>query len=111
MARTALEILEHHLKALATLDIDEIMSDYTDESVLLTPDGAIRGVGDVRDFFTNVVKSSPDLVAAISISRQEIVGDIAYIVWSAPGFLALGTDTFLVRDGKIAVQTFAAQPA
>jgi ketosteroid isomerase-like protein len=111
VARNALEILEHHLKALAALDIDEIMSDYTDESVLLTPDGAIRGASDVRDFFADVVKTRPDLVGAIAISRQETVGDIAYIVWSAPGFLALGTDTFLVRDGKIAVQTFAAQPA
>ena len=110
MARTALEILEHHLKALAALDIDDIMSDYTHESVVLTPDATIRGA-DVRDFFANAIKTSSDLLASITISRQETVGDIAYIVWSAPGFLALATDTFLMRDGKIAVQTFAGHPA
>jgi len=33
VARTALEILEHHLKALAALSIDEIMSDYTEGDI------------------------------------------------------------------------------
>ena len=110
MARTVLETLQHHLEALVAQDIDGIISDYTEESVLLTPDGAIRGTSALRDFFTDTLKAMPGLVDAIALSRQEIEGDIAYIVWAAPGFVALGTDTFLVRDGKIAVQTFAAQP-
>jgi hypothetical protein len=49
------------------------------------------------------------MLDVISISRQEIEGDVAFIVWDAPGFVTLGTDTFVVRDGKIAVQTFAGQ--
>jgi len=42
---------------------------------------------------------------------QEVHGDVAYIVWEAetPRFsILMGTDTFVVRNGKIAVQTFAA---
>jgi hypothetical protein len=44
--------------------------------------------------------------------RQEVHGEIAYIVWKAdtPSLdVPLGTDTFVVRDGKIVVQTFAGQ--
>ncbi len=39
-------------------------------------------------------------------------GEVAYIVWSAEtadNAYELGTDTFVVRDGKIVAQTFAAK--
>jgi hypothetical protein len=42
----------------------------------------------------------------------EVVGEVAYIVWhsvSQGAEVTLGTDTFVVKDGKIAVQTFAAR--
>jgi ketosteroid isomerase-like protein len=110
VAGTVLETLQHHLKALSAQDVDGVVSDYTDESVLITPDATIRGTSALRDFFTEILKSMPGLMDAITLSRQEIEGDVAYIVWTAPGFVTLGTDTFFVRDGKIAVQTFAAQP-
>jgi hypothetical protein len=41
-----------------------------------------------------------------------VEADVAFIVWHAacaPGDIALGTDTFLIRDGAIAVQTYAAK--
>ena len=42
--------------------------------------------------------------------RQKLDGDVAYIVWkaeTADNRYELGTDSFVVRDGKIAAQTFA----
>jgi ketosteroid isomerase-like protein len=111
VARTAAEILQHHLDALKAQDIDAIASDYGENSVLLTPDGATRGLAAITDFFTDALKGAPGLTDAITINRQEIEGDLAYIVWDAPGFFSIGTDTFLVRDDKIAVQTFAAYSA
>ena len=41
---------------------------------------------------------------------QEVHGDVAYIVWKAETpklVVEMGTDTFVVRNGKIAVQTFS----
>jgi len=42
--------------------------------------------------------------------RQQLVeGDYAYILWSAEtpdNVYELGTDTFVVRDGKIMAQSF-----
>jgi len=46
------------------------------------------------------------------MDRVEVVEDVAYILWHSVNQGAevpLGTDTFLVRDGKIAIQTFAAK--
>lgn len=44
------------------------------------------------------------------MDRTEIVGEVAYIVWHSVNQGAdvkLATDTFVIRDGKIAVHTFA----
>ena len=45
-----------------------------------------------------------------TMDRTEVVGEVAYIVWHSVNQGAdvkLGTDTFVIRDSKIAVQTFA----
>ena len=38
-------------------------------------------------------------------------GELAYITWSAGREIPLGTDTFVVRNGKIVAQTVAAYTA
>jgi len=43
--------------------------------------------------------------------KQEVVGDVAYINFTVEGFLSLGSDTLVMKDVKIAVQAFTAQPA
>lgn len=100
--------LARHLDAFAQ-GPDAIMRDYTDESVLISPDGALRGLAEIRPFFERFLADSPpELLAAMTLVRQEIEGEIAYIVWKAEPFIPLATDTFLVRDDKIVTQTFAA---
>ena len=39
------------------------------------------------------------------------MGDVAYILWEEKPWFDLATDTFVVRDGKILVQTFASTGA
>ncbi len=100
--------LARHLQAF-TQDVDTIMRDYTDESVLLTPDGPLRGRDEIRTFFATFLSNSPpELLQATTIVRQEIAGEVAYIVWKAEPFIPLATDTFLIRNDTILVQTFAA---
>ena len=101
--------LARHLQAIGTGSIETILADYTDDSVLFTPNGPVRGLAALGDFFGGFMASAPPgFMQAFQISRQDVDGECAYIVWSAVPFAPLGTDTFLVRDGKIAVQTFAA---
>jgi predicted SnoaL-like aldol condensation-catalyzing enzyme len=50
--------------------------------------------------------------ASFKMLRQEVDGDTAYIVWraeTADNRYELGTDTFIVQNGKIVTQTFAAK--
>ena len=111
MARSTQEVLQHHLDALAAQDVASVVSDYADDASLIAPDVTVTGTVALHDFFTGILKAMPGIIDALSIDRTEIVGEVAYIVWHAPGFASLGTDTFLVRDGRIVTQTFAMQPA
>lgn len=41
------------------------------------------------------------------LEKLDVEGEVAYIFWPAPPLCALATDTFVVHNGKIIVQTFA----
>lgn len=100
--------IARHLDAF-TKGPDAIMRDYTNDSVLITPDGVLRGLVEIRPFFERFLADSPpELLAAVTMVRQEYQNEIAYILWKAEPFIPLATDTFLIRDGKIITQTFAA---
>jgi len=45
---------------------------------------------------------------SFKITKMEIDGDVAYLTWEANPWFPFGTDTFVIKDGKINYQTFAA---
>jgi ketosteroid isomerase-like protein len=103
--------LDHHLQAVAE-GIDATMQDFTEDSVVITPDATFRGLAEIRAFFTAFVESLPaGIWDAFKLNRSEVAGEVAYIVWEAKPWFPLGTDTFVVRDGKIVYQTIAVYTA
>lgn len=104
-------VLEHHLDAFYQ-GIDAVMDDFTDESVIITPDATYRGLGEIRAFFTALIAGLPaGFDDAVKITRQEVVDEVAFLVWEANPWFPFCTDTFVVRNGKITYQTFAAVAA
>ena len=106
------EVLNHHLASFGAGDVDETMEDFTDDSVMILPDATLRGMDSIRaaftDFYNGLFKPG---TYDFTMDRLEVSGDIAYVLWHSVNEgaeVTLGTDTFLVRDGKIAIQTFAA---
>ncbi len=66
----------------------------------------------LAEHFAPVAGRSGPAEAQRHLTYYRVEGEVAYIVWHAncaSAEVALGTDTFVVRDGKIAVQTFAAK--
>jgi ketosteroid isomerase-like protein len=103
---TTAATLEHHLHAIGQ-SIDAIMSDYSEESVLFTQQGVISGLLGIRQFFEQFVGNAPpELLAALTVTQQDVHGEFAYIVWKAEPFVSLASDTFVIRDGKIVAQSF-----
>jgi len=106
------EVLDHHLAAFGAADVDEVMIDYADEAVFYTPDGPVRGTPAIREAFRSVFAAVfPRVGTKLEMRQRFAEGEVAYIVWSAETPTArvpIGTDTFVVRSGKIVVHTFAA---
>ena len=88
------------------------MQDFTEESVVITPDATFRSLAEIRTFFTAFVAGLPEGIwDAFTMKRQEVTGELAYVLWEAKPWVPLGTDTFVVRNGKIVFQTFASYSA
>ena len=100
-------VLQNHLRA-AKIGVDAVMQDYTERSVLITADATYRGRAEIRGFFTALFSALPaGFFNELRMIRQDIVGEVAYILWERKPQIARATDTFVVRNGKILVQTFA----
>jgi ketosteroid isomerase-like protein len=105
-------VLEHHLQCFGQGDLEGILSDYAPDAVLFTPEGPLRGRAAIGALFTTMLTEFGKPGAAFNLAQQFVEGQCAYILWkaeTADNVYELGTDTFLVRDGKIAVQSFAAK--
>jgi ketosteroid isomerase-like protein len=104
------DVLAHHLECFGKLDLAGTMADYTDDSRFFTPDGLLRGSEAIRRFFVVLFEEFEKPGMSFDLLRQEVSGDTAYIVWkaeTADNLFEIGTDTFIVQNGKILTQTFA----
>jgi predicted SnoaL-like aldol condensation-catalyzing enzyme len=112
VATTTRGVLTHHLNSFGVGDIVGTMADYTAESKFFTSDGLLRGPEAIRRFFVKLFEEFAKPGTSFEMLRQEVDGDTAYIVWraaTADNRFELGTDTFIVQNGKIVTQTFAAK--
>ncbi len=101
--------LSSHLRAFSNVDLDAILNNYAEDSVLFTPAGAIRGKDQLRKFFTGFIKNLPaGFMESFDMLRKDVDGEIGYVVWQSGAYAPMGTETFVVREGKIKMQTFTA---
>jgi hypothetical protein len=105
-ARTPEEIFGHHAAALTGADIDEIVADYSDDAVFVSPGGVLQGTAGVRKAFETLLALVPD--ARWDVPTAVYADDLLLIEWSARSALndlIDGVDTFVFRDGMIRAQT------
>ena len=103
------KVLDHHWQAFKQGNLDAVMEDYTEESILILPDGTHEGLDEIREVFIGAFKSYPQGSSSLHLEKSVVEKDVAYIIWTAdaPTFtLEHGSDTFLIRDGKIIRQTY-----
>jgi len=108
MASTS-DVLGHHLQAFGNGDLDEIMADFTDDSVLFTPGGPLKGLDAIRGLFVGMFEEFGKPGMSFEMLQQDVEGDCAYIMWkaeTADNVYEIGTDTFVVQGGKITYQSF-----
>ena len=106
------DVLDHHLKSFGERDVDAILSDYASDAVLFTPGGPNKGPEAMRPLFEGLVAEFAKPGASFTMQKRCIEGDYAYCIWTAEtadNWYEFATDTFVVRNGKIVAQSFAAK--
>lgn len=109
MASTT-DVLDHHMQCFDAGDLTGILSDYAPDAVLFTPNGPLKGIDAIRPLFQAIFAELGKPGTIFSMTQQSVEGEFAYIVWTAETanhVYEMGTDTFVVRNGKIVAQSFA----
>jgi predicted SnoaL-like aldol condensation-catalyzing enzyme len=112
--RSPQEIFNHHAQALGAEDLDEIVADYSDDAIFITPAGVQRGKDGIHQAFTKLLSEIPQATWDLKTTIYE--DDILFLEWDAEGGgnrIQDAVDTFVFRDGLIRVQTvrYTLQPA
>lgn len=102
-------VVRNHLQAfLEQKGVDAIVRDYDDDARFYTEAGVHRGKPEIHGFFSAFLAAlPPGAIDRFTLRSMHVDGDVALITWCVGSDIPLGTDTFLVGDGKIVAQTFA----
>ena len=107
MSRTPEAIFADHGQRLGTGDLDHISANYTEDAVIIGPDGVLRGRAGVRQAIGRLLKELPDAQWRLD---PIFADDVLLLHWSATTEtheVADGVDTFVFRDGLIHAQTLS----
>ena len=103
------EIVNRHMEAASKRDVNALMADYADDAVVLQAGTAVQGKAAIRALFERLFPANPPAGGApgalgkITPSKVWEEGNVGFVSWTM-GTATNGTDEFIVRDGKIAVQ-------
>jgi ketosteroid isomerase-like protein len=102
-------VVRNHLQAfLEQKGIAAILSDYDENARFYSEAKIYQGRQEIHGFFVDFIRSLPTgAVDHFALRSLRVDGNVAYITWSVGDDIPLGTDTFVIGNGKIVSQTFA----
>ncbi len=102
-------VVRNHLQAfLQQKGVAAIVSDYGESARLYSEAKIYQGKQEIHRFFVEFIDSLPAAATErFSLRSLRIDANIAFITWNVGEDIPLGTDTFVVENGKIVAQTFA----
>jgi ketosteroid isomerase-like protein len=109
---TTNDVLDRHLNNFYDNDLDGVLADYSSDAVLFTPGRQLKGPDEIKPFFRAFFSEFAKPGTSFSMQEHCVEGDYAYILWTAEtadNSYESASDTFVVRNGKIVAQSFAAK--
>lgn len=105
--RTTEQVLDDHLERRVIGDLEtDLRRNYADDIVLLTCNSEYVGHDGIRTSAARLREQLPDV--RYEFIAKKVHGPYALLVWRADShrFRAIeGSDTFVIQDGKIKLQT------
>ena len=106
------DVIENHIQCFRDGDIIRILSNYSDDAILLTPDGVFKGRESIENFIRKLLKEFHRPGASRTVRKAVFEGNYAYVMWSAEtpdDIYEFASDTFVIRQGRILMQSSVAR--
>lgn len=103
-------VLDHHLDAFAEQDLEEIMVDYEEDSVVVTNLGVYRGLDGIEELFADLFAEFSQEATTTEADDTIVEGDFAYLPWhgeTPDSVYEFCTDTLYIPEETIGFRTFA----
>lgn len=105
--RTTTEVFQDHLRLRIDGRLEEdIARNYAEDVVLLTENSVLFGHEAIRTSAERLAYQFPE--GRFEFTAQQVAGEYAFLVWrgeSEGRSLKNGADSFVIRDGKIRMQS------
>ena len=111
MSSTA-DVLKAHMDAFGAGNLDAMLGGYSDDAVMFTPQGIVKGKEALRPVFTALFAEWGKPTTKFTLKQNLVSGDYAYIYWDAEtddNVYEGGMDAFVVRNGKKVSHFFSAK--
>ena len=108
MGKTVEQIMLEHTEACLRGNIEEAVSHYCEDAFVVSQNGVFRGRDEIRKIMVNMAENVVTPGTKHEILHIYSEGNIGYGEWRAENdhiAVLYAVDTFVIRDGKIAVQT------
>lgn len=106
--RSTEAVWNHHIAAWETHNLEAIVSDYGDDSILILNGTVFRGQNAIKSAFAQLFQIFD--AGQNRIDAPLLLDRLVYITWHftpTKDVEFYGTDTFVIEDGVIAIQTIA----
>lgn len=124
---TSQAVLDRHVAAMKAGNLDAVMADYADDVLVIAPHGiapgqvsvagndVFAGKANARKLFAVLTgKGSSAAMASMTATYEQRGSDVVLMKWvqfkGQPNQVS-GTDTWVIRGGKIITQVVAVDPA
>ena len=95
-------VWDGHLQKAMSKDLDAVMTDFTDQSAIVTPDKVYVGTAEIRGFLGNVIKGFTPEVLKSWVMKSEIPHDnVVFTVLTVGAAKRTFVYTTVIKDGKI----------
>ena len=98
------QIIRRHVEAADRGDAAAMAADYAEDAVMLSPGRVVRGRAAIQAGFEGIFGPKAPIKFTVTALHIWSDGDVGFISWTANDGRFKGSDSYLVRHGKILAQ-------